>query len=140
MKFNYWSVCLSSLALLGGCSSKVITYDATGYVLGSCTAQAGLLFKGQADCYGYSNTEELTFSKPELVPFYKIEAQRESAVIQPIVPTESVQPPAHTPISAQPTIQPLPESSRIELKPTTPLAQYPTQQSIKLFNETPILR
>ena len=46
---------LSALVLMSGCSSMVITYDATGQVLGSCKATRGLLSLASAHCGGSGN-------------------------------------------------------------------------------------
>ena len=46
---------LSTIVLMTGCSSMVITYDASGQVIGSCKATRGLLSMASAHCGGSGN-------------------------------------------------------------------------------------
>lgn len=44
-------------ALLVGCASKVTTYDSTGRMIGSCSAQSGFMIGAGAHCEGKANQE-----------------------------------------------------------------------------------
>ncbi|WP_180005253.1 MULTISPECIES: hypothetical protein [unclassified Acinetobacter] len=46
---------VGAVLLITGCSSKVVTYDATGQVIGSCKATRGLLSTASAHCGGSGN-------------------------------------------------------------------------------------
>ena len=46
---------LSTIVLMTGCSSMVVTYDASGHVIGSCKATRGLLSGASAHCNGSGN-------------------------------------------------------------------------------------
>lgn len=46
---------LSTIVLMTGCSSMVVTYDALGQVIGSCKATRGLLSTASAHCNGSGN-------------------------------------------------------------------------------------
>lgn len=58
---------LSACAVIGltGCSSIVITYDATGKVIGSCKATRGLLSTAGAHCSGSGNATGIDYSKTD---------------------------------------------------------------------------
>ncbi|ATO20053.1 hypothetical protein BS636_10490 [Acinetobacter sp. LoGeW2-3] len=43
---------ISTIVLMTGCSSMVVTYDAAGQVIGSCKATRGLLSTASAHCGG----------------------------------------------------------------------------------------
>lgn len=138
MKLIYWLLCLIPLGLFSGCASKVITYNATGQIIGSCTAQTGIFFTGKAKCYGYSSTENLYFSPPQKI----------SAFSLPSVPVQTtlVQTDTQAQNQAQKTtttshsLPDLPQSSQISLTTTKPvLLDLPPQHKVRLFNETPTL-
>ncbi|MFV5525842.1 hypothetical protein VXQ23_14450 [Acinetobacter variabilis] len=46
---------ISTILLLTGCSSMVVTYDAAGQVIGSCKATRGLFSTASAVCGGSGN-------------------------------------------------------------------------------------
>ena len=47
----------STIVLMTGCSSMVVTYDASGQVIGSCKAESGFIIGGGAGCSGSANQE-----------------------------------------------------------------------------------
>lgn len=53
---------LAAMVLMTGCSSMVITYDATGQVIGSCKATRGLLSTASAHCGGSSNAMGVNYN------------------------------------------------------------------------------
>lgn len=54
MKLKFlFSMC--AILFMTGCSSKVVTYDAKGQIIGSCKATRGLLSTASAQCYGSAN-------------------------------------------------------------------------------------
>ena len=55
-----------SVLISAGCVSKVVTYDRHNTKIGSCTI-SGIALATEATCYGYSNPENLQFSKPVTV-------------------------------------------------------------------------
>lgn len=54
---------MGTVLLIMGCSSKVVTYDATGQVIGSCKATSGFILGARAICYGGANSEGVDYSK-----------------------------------------------------------------------------
>ena len=50
---------------LTGCSSMVVTYDATGQVIGSCKATRGLLSIASAHCNGSGNAMGVDYTKAD---------------------------------------------------------------------------
>ena len=54
---------MGTVLLITGCSSKVVTYDATGQVIGSCKATSTLILGARAICYGGANSEGVDYSK-----------------------------------------------------------------------------
>jgi len=54
---------VGTVLLITGCSSKVVTYDATGQVIGSCKATSGFILGARAICYGGANSEGVDYSK-----------------------------------------------------------------------------
>ncbi|MFD1439633.1 hypothetical protein [Acinetobacter terrae] len=54
---------MGTVLLITGCSSKVVTYDATGQVIGSCKATSGFILGARAICYGGANSEGVDYSK-----------------------------------------------------------------------------
>lgn len=56
---------LSLLFLLGlsACSSKVVTYDAAGTLIGSCKATRGLLSTASASCHGSGDALGMNYHK-----------------------------------------------------------------------------
>lgn len=53
MKVTHFCAIFATIWMVG-CSSKVVSYDGAGNMLGSCTATRGLLTKAGADCQGQS--------------------------------------------------------------------------------------
>ncbi|WP_328703773.1 hypothetical protein [Acinetobacter terrae] len=62
MKLIYF-LGMGTVLLITGCSSKVVTYDATGQVIGSCKATSGFILGARAICYGGANSEGVDYSK-----------------------------------------------------------------------------
>ncbi|WP_313035292.1 hypothetical protein [Acinetobacter sp.] len=56
-------LCVGTVVLITGCSAKVVTYDATGQVIGSCKATSGFILGARAICYGGANSEGVDYSK-----------------------------------------------------------------------------
>lgn len=54
---------IASLIALAGCSSKVVTYDTAGQVIGSCVATQGFILGAKAVCYGGANIQGINYSK-----------------------------------------------------------------------------
>ncbi|MFC6167899.1 hypothetical protein [Acinetobacter terrestris] len=54
---------LGTVVLITGCSAKVVTYDATGQVIGSCKATSSFILGARAICYGGANSEGVDYSK-----------------------------------------------------------------------------
>ena len=56
---------LSALLMLGlsACSSKVVTYDAAGNLIGSCKATKGLLSTAHASCHGSGDALGVNYHK-----------------------------------------------------------------------------
>ena len=54
---------MGTVLLITACSSKVVTYDATGQVIGSCKATSGFILGARAICYGGANSEGVDYSK-----------------------------------------------------------------------------
>ena len=50
------------VVVLTGCSSMVVTYDATGQVIGSCKATRGLLSTASAHCSGSGDAIGVNYS------------------------------------------------------------------------------
>lgn len=51
------TIAIISACFISGCASTVTTFDATGKVSGSCTAQNGFILGGGATCSGRANGE-----------------------------------------------------------------------------------
>lgn len=49
---------------LAACSSKVVTYDATGKIIGSCMATRGLLSTASAHCSGSGDALGVNYNTP----------------------------------------------------------------------------
>ena len=126
MKLSYRLIGLLTISLMGGCASKVITYDVDGNTIGSCSSKRAFFSVATAHCYGYSNTNSLQFSAPQtiLIP-------RQNTVVRPDL--------VHTEMRNQlPDIKP---THRIHVThEPVPLPLIPPYQHIKIFNETPFLR
>ncbi|MBF4520783.1 MULTISPECIES: hypothetical protein [Acinetobacter] len=56
-------ISIASLVALAGCSSKVVTYDTAGQVIGSCVATQGFILGAKAVCYGGANLQGINYSK-----------------------------------------------------------------------------
>ena len=50
---------------LAACSSKVVTYDATGKIIGSCMATRGLLSTASAHCSGSGDALGVNYNTPD---------------------------------------------------------------------------
>lgn len=50
---------------LAACSSKVVTYDATGKIIGSCKATRGLLSTASAHCSGSGDALGVNYNTPD---------------------------------------------------------------------------
>lgn len=54
---------IACIGLFIGCSSHVVTYDASGKVIGSCKATRGLLSTASASCSGSGNATGVDYNK-----------------------------------------------------------------------------
>lgn len=122
MKHAHLSFSMLALLLVTGCASKVVTYNQHGQMIGSCIAKPSIFNRTQAHCYGYSENQRVTFSKPTRVLSL---TQQPTDVSSQLMKSDS---PLLTVIQQQPT------TLKVELE------DLPTHQQIKIRNLTPTLK
>lgn len=77
---NVQILLMACMVILTGCSSFVVTYDASGKVIGSCKATRGIFSLATASCSGNGNNTGVDYNKPEQVSGLLPEPPASSAI------------------------------------------------------------